>query len=112
MKDDEILKLYSNCKAVVFIPFMEDFGIVPFEALSLGKPVIASNVGGYVQMIKRYEQVFSINEKVDRKEMVEEVYQSLKNFITSNIKPKKINLEYLNEKNFIKNMNKILDKKA
>jgi glycosyltransferase involved in cell wall biosynthesis len=112
LEDNELLKLYSNCLAVVFIPFMEDFGIVPFEALALGKPVIVSETGGYFQMIKKYKQVFSVKEKRDEKDMIEEVYLSLKNFITSNIKSKKVNLEYLNEENFIKNINKILDKKA
>lgn len=36
---------YRRCRAVVF-PGIEDFGIVPIEAMASGKPVIAFNYGG------------------------------------------------------------------
>lgn len=108
LNDKEILRLYSNCLAVVFIPFMEDFGIVPFEALSLGKPLIVSGEGGYMEIIRKHKHVFSVEEKRDKEEMIREVYKTLKQFITSDVKPKKINLEYLDKKNFIKKINNIL----
>lgn len=41
----ELTDLYSNCKAFLF-PQMEDAGIVPLEAMSAGRPVIAYNKGG------------------------------------------------------------------
>ena len=37
--------LYANCKAFLF-PQIEDAGIVPLEAMSAGRPVIALNRGG------------------------------------------------------------------
>ena len=46
--DKKLLELYSNCEGVVFVPFLEDFGIIPFEALAMGKPLIAVDKGGYV----------------------------------------------------------------
>ncbi len=36
---------YSRCRAVIF-PGIEDFGIVPVEAMASGKPVVAYNYGG------------------------------------------------------------------
>ncbi|MGC9058725.1 MAG: glycosyltransferase, partial [Candidatus Nanoarchaeia archaeon] len=48
--DKELIKLYSNCLAGIFVPFMEDFGLVPFEFLACGKPLIAVNRGGYVEL--------------------------------------------------------------
>ena len=40
-----IVDHYRRCRALVF-PGIEDFGIVPIEAMSSGKPVIAFNYGG------------------------------------------------------------------
>ncbi|MFH1012822.1 MAG: glycosyltransferase, partial [Candidatus Peregrinibacteria bacterium] len=45
VSDSELADLYANCKAFLF-PQMEDAGIVPLEAMSAGRPVIAYNKGG------------------------------------------------------------------
>jgi glycosyltransferase involved in cell wall biosynthesis len=57
-KEDKITYLISRAKAIIFIPYKEDFGIVPFEALACGKKLIATDEGGYVDLIKKYPQVF------------------------------------------------------
>lgn len=41
----EKLDLLSRCKAVIYNPKNEDFGIVPVEALAAGKPVIVNKTG-------------------------------------------------------------------
>jgi glycosyltransferase involved in cell wall biosynthesis len=43
--DAEIAELYARCRALLF-PGVEDFGIVPLEALAAGRPVIALGRGG------------------------------------------------------------------
>lgn len=48
--DDELSGLYSNCQALVF-PTDEDFGIVPVEAMSFGKPVLAFAKGGSLETV-------------------------------------------------------------
>lgn len=63
LNDKDIKKLYSNCLAVIFIPFMEDFGIVPFEALSMKKPLIVTNKGGYMRVIKDLPKLFKLKKK-------------------------------------------------
>lgn len=44
--DDELAELYRTCWGTLFTAFNEDYGIVPLEAMSFGKPVISVNRGG------------------------------------------------------------------
>lgn len=111
LSNDEIRKLYANCLAVIFVPFMEDFGIVPFEALAAGKSLIAVDRGGYMELIKRYPQVIQIKEEGDKNKMVDGIYKALKEFLGSKINPKKINFANLSEENFREKLFKILDNK-
>ena len=50
IKSDELNNYYSKCKALIF-PGEEDFGIVPVEAQSCGKPVIAFARGGALETV-------------------------------------------------------------
>ncbi|MCU7836179.1 MAG: glycosyltransferase [gamma proteobacterium symbiont of Taylorina sp.] len=47
----EIKKYYSQCKALIF-PGIEDFGLVPVEAMASGRPVIAYKKGGVLDTIE------------------------------------------------------------
>ena len=49
--DREKAILYQNCKGVINSVEEEDFGIVPLEALSFGKPVLAHRSGGHLETI-------------------------------------------------------------
>ena len=42
---------YAKCKALIF-PGVEDFGIVPVEAMASGRPVIAFRKGGALETVK------------------------------------------------------------
>jgi len=44
--DNMLWSLYANCYSVLFPSFNEDWGMVPLEANTYGKPVIATNLGG------------------------------------------------------------------
>lgn len=48
--DDEIARLYRGCRALLF-PGLEDFGIVPLEAMAAGRPVIAYGAGGALETV-------------------------------------------------------------
>ena len=48
--DLELSKLYAGCRALIF-PGIEDFGIVPLEAMASGKPVIAFGKGGALETV-------------------------------------------------------------
>ncbi len=47
----ELIHLYANCKATITTSKDEDFGRLPIESMSSGKPVIAPNEGGYKETI-------------------------------------------------------------
>lgn len=47
---EQLASYYSGCKALIF-PGEEDFGIVPVEAQSCGKPVIAYQRGGALETV-------------------------------------------------------------
>jgi len=48
--DSEVTQLVLGCKALIF-PQEEDFGIVPLEAMSAGRPVIAYACGGALETV-------------------------------------------------------------
>jgi glycosyltransferase involved in cell wall biosynthesis len=108
--EDKNLKLYANCKAVIFIPFMEDFGIVPFEALAAGKPIIAVDKGGYVKLMDGTSQFYKIKEVSSDEEMVKEINKNLEKFLKSKKISKKIFLNDLITTNFIKTFDKAIIK--
>jgi glycosyltransferase involved in cell wall biosynthesis len=47
----EIKPLLANCKALIF-PGVEDFGLVPLEAMASGRPVIAYRAGGALETVQ------------------------------------------------------------
>jgi len=46
--DAEVAELYARCRAALF-PTLDDFGIVPLEAMAAGRPVVAYGVGGAIE---------------------------------------------------------------
>jgi glycosyltransferase involved in cell wall biosynthesis len=51
VSDEELQKIYQGAKALIF-PQLEDFGIVPLEAMACGAPVIAYSAGGALETVK------------------------------------------------------------
>lgn len=73
VSDDRLLELYRNCRALVF-PGEEDFGIVPVEAQSCGKPVVAYAKGGVLEtVVKDLTGVFF--EEQDKEALLEALKQ-------------------------------------
>ncbi len=48
--DAEVAELYARCRALIF-PTLEDFGIMPLEAMASGRPVIAFGRGGALETV-------------------------------------------------------------
>ena len=51
LTDEQVREQYAHCRALLF-PGQEDFGIVPVEAHSFGRPVIAYGRGGSLETIR------------------------------------------------------------
>ena len=51
VQDSNLQSLYAKCQAVLCLAQDEDFGIVPTEAMSWGKPVIALRSGGLQETV-------------------------------------------------------------
>lgn len=49
--DQELIRLYQTCLAVVFPAMNEDWGLVPLEAMACGKPVLATARGGPLESV-------------------------------------------------------------
>ena len=75
--DEAILELYRQCGMLIF-PGEEDFGIVPLEAQSCGRPVVAFGRGGALETVIdgvsgvffSEQNVDSLNEAVSRAKAV------------------------------------------
>lgn len=51
VSDAELKALYIGCRAVICATRDEDFGLIPVEAMSFGKPVIAYFSGGFKETV-------------------------------------------------------------
>lgn len=66
VSEKKLQELYSNCLAVIYLSYKEDFGIVPLEAMASGKPGIATDDGGFKETIINKKTGLLINPtKVD-----------------------------------------------
>lgn len=81
VEDKELLKLYRDSVAILYVPFAEDFGIVPFEALAAGKPLIVINKGGFVKLLRGAPGVIWIREVPNNKVLQREIQKSLEEFV-------------------------------
>ena len=60
--EKDLVKYMNNCKGFIF-PGKEDFGIVMVEAQSAGKPIIAFNGGGALDIVVNNETGILFNEQ-------------------------------------------------
>jgi len=61
MNEKEKFKLIRQAKMLVFLSKIEGWGIVPFEALSCGLPVVAYKLPVYKETIAKCKSVFLYN---------------------------------------------------
>ncbi len=51
VSEEELRRLYGECKAFITTAVDEDFGMTPVEAMAAGKPVVAVDEGGFRETV-------------------------------------------------------------
>jgi glycosyltransferase involved in cell wall biosynthesis len=62
--DEQVVEYYSRAKALLF-PGVEDFGIVPVEAIAAGCPVVAFRAGGILDSMTEQTATFYSDQSAD-----------------------------------------------
>ena len=57
----EVAVAYQQCRFVVYLPFEEELGIVPLEAMGAAKPLIVSNEGGLTETVSAGKTGFLVD---------------------------------------------------
>ena len=105
LHNNEINKLYANCTCGIFIPFEEDFGIVPLEVVNANKPLICADEGGFKELLRDAKGIYNVKEKASRESFINEVSRVLLRFVSD--KRVKINNKSL-KYDFVKEIDEIL----
>lgn len=103
---DVIREHYARCKALIF-PGVEDFGMVPVEAMASGRPVIALKKGGALDtVVDNKTGIFfneatavSLNQAIEQFEAAADVFDS--GVIRQHAKQFDVNIFKLRLSNFI-----------
>lgn len=107
LTDDQLLGYYQKCRAVIF-PQVEDFGLVPLEAQSCGRPVIAYRSGGVLETVIEGKTGLFFG-----KQSEEELIGVIKKFGSLEFDPKECRTKALHfsQKIFEKKMKRLVEEK-
>ena len=81
VSDEKLRELYAKSLACVYIPYMEDYGIVPFEAMSAGKYLINVYPAGSYELLKNAPGIYWIKERFYEEFIINEIYNALEYFV-------------------------------
>ncbi len=109
VNDKKLQILYRECEALIF-PQIEDFGIIPLEAMASGRPVIALGKGGALDSVIENETgvFFKKQTPIQLKRAVEKYMSQKDEFDPETIRA---HAEKFDEKEFRKKFKKYLGEK-
>ena len=73
---EEMRSAYQRCRFVVYLPFEEELGIVPLEAMGAAKPVIAADEGGLRETILPGKTGFLVHDAAAFQEAAQQLIAS------------------------------------
>jgi len=71
--ESKLKELYGTCIATLYLSYMEDFGLIPVESMSAGKPCIATNQGGFKETIIHKKTGFLVDNPTKVNEVIDAV---------------------------------------
>jgi glycosyltransferase involved in cell wall biosynthesis len=106
---DRLLDLHRRAQALL-MPGVEDFGIVPVEAMATGTPVIALGAGGAIDTVEPGSTGVLI-EPGDDQHVIDGLATAITKFDTSNFDPRHIRrqAERFSRSNFRVRMQRVMD---
>lgn len=107
VSEEELLDLLGNCIATIYVSLDEDFGMGAVESLSAGKAIIASNEGGFKEIVTKETGILLDETTPDT---IAEAVNSLTKEKALAMKDNSIKqAEKFSEENFITGMKKIIN---
>lgn len=105
--DEELYRLYGQCRAFLALAQDEDFGITPVEAMAAGRPVIAFKGGGYLESVVEGKTGIFFNES-----SVNSLMLAMEQFHNLTIKPDdcRKQAEKFSKERFKKEITKLVEK--
>ncbi len=105
ISDEQLKAVYSNATAFIF-PGIEDFGLVPLEAMACGCPVLAYNYGGLTETVEDKKTGFFFSS-------VDELCELISSFKKESFKEKdlKFRAQQFSEGRFLKEFSNFVSKK-
>jgi len=81
VSDKQLKEFYAKSLGCIYVPYMEDFGIVPLESMAAGKYLINVYPAGSYELLKNAPGVYWIKERFYEEPMIDEIYKALEYFI-------------------------------
>jgi glycosyltransferase involved in cell wall biosynthesis len=109
VSDEELVQLYSECKAVLQTSMDEDLGKVPIEAMASGKPCIAIKEGGFKETIIHGKTGILVD-----KPYLENLVNAIQSLDDYKFEPSicRKRAEFFSEDKFVRRIKKILSRVA
>jgi glycosyltransferase involved in cell wall biosynthesis len=98
VSDKQLKEFYAKSLACIYVPYMEDFGIVPLESFAAGKYLINVYPAGSYELLKNAPGIYWIKERFYEEPMINEIYNSLEYFVKNKdelIEKGKENMEFV-----------------
>ena len=109
VNDNEKAQLLGSCRALIYIPMDEDFGISPLEAMAAGKGVIAAEEGGLKETVIHDRTGVFVNNPCNTENLIKTVtsFENKEFNIESELCIKQA--EEFSEESFIRNFKNFLE---
>ena len=98
LSDEKLKELYAKSLACIYVPYMEDFGIVPLESMAAGKYLINVYPSGSYELLNNAPGIYWIKERFYEDFIINEIYDALEYFVKNKdklIEKGKENINYI-----------------